>query len=156
MDKALDLNHEARRVPVFEAYRIPSESYAKYWPQIEQALDRIPHIWASHWTKESLFECGMSGRFQVWGFGSPGLINVIIYTQIVEYPASRILQAFLAFGNSIDQAMPVIEATFEKFASIAACDACEVVGRKGWAKKLPGFKESRTIYRREASSHGVH
>ena len=114
--------------PVFEAWRISPESYSQYWPYIDKELDRVPHIWSSHWTKESLYEGGMSGKFQVWGFGAPGAINVIVYTQVAEFPAARILEIFLAFGNSLESALPVMEATFEKFAQVTECRICEIIG----------------------------
>jgi hypothetical protein len=156
MDKTLALAHEPPRCPAFEAWRISPDGYVQYWPEIERALDKVPHIWQTHWTKESLYEGAMSGRFQVWGFGASGLLNVIVFTQVAEFPAARILEIFLAFGNSLDSALPVMEATFEKFAQVTGCQTCEIIGRRGWARKLPRFKEHRTVLRWDVENYGVH
>lgn len=156
MDKALALAQEVKRTVVFEAYRIPPESYMGYWPDIERELDRLPHLWDTHWTKDSLYEGGVGGRFQVWGFGPQNALNVIVFTQIAEYPAARVLQVFLAFGNSLESALPVMEAAFEKFAKVTGCQLCEIIGRKGWARKLPRFKEHRVILQCNVINYGVH
>lgn len=139
----------------FEAVRISPEEYLSYWPYIDRELDCIPEIWSHHWTKESLYEGGMSGRFQVWGFGPPDKVNLIVFTQVAEFPAARILQVFLAFGNSLEDSLELIEATFERFAKEAECQYCEIFGRKGWQKKLPRFKVEQVIMRCRVSDYRV-
>jgi hypothetical protein len=83
----------------FEASRLRKEEIVYYWPWMEVELDRVTHIWCGHWTKEALYELALSERFQVWGFGPKDEIRIFVFTQIIHFPANRILQAFLCFGN---------------------------------------------------------
>jgi hypothetical protein len=140
----------------YEASRLRTEEVVYYWPFIDIELDRVPHIWCGHWTKDSLYELTMNDRFQLWGFGPPDQIRVFVFTQIVHYPANRILQAFLCFGNSLDEALPIIEATFERFAMETECKLFEIMGRKGWERKLRGFKHDYAVMTKVMPSQGVH
>lgn len=142
---------------IVEVVRIGPEAYETWWPDISKQLDTVPQTWNKHWTKEALFEAGMRGVVQVWGFGLPKKINLIVYTQVVEYPASKILQVILAFGNSLDSCLPTLEATFERYAQVMECDRCEVFGRGGWERKLGGrFKRDGVILSCEVKKQGVH
>ena len=66
----------------------------------------------------------------MWGFGPKDEIRIFVFTQIIHFPANRVLQAFLCFGNSLDEALPIIEATFERFAMETECSRLEITGRK--------------------------
>lgn len=140
----------------FEASRLRNEEITYYWPWMEKELDRVPHIWCGHWTKESLYELTLNERFQLWGFGPKDEIRIFVFTQIIHFPANRILQAFLCFGNSLEEALPIIEATFERFAMETQCKLFELVGRKGWEKKLKGFRHDYTVLSKNIELKGVH
>lgn len=156
MLNSVEFESREGREEEFKAFRISPESYIAYWPSIDKELDRVPRIWQDYWTKEYLYEGGAYERFQVWGFGLQEELRVIVFTQITQFPAARYLQIFLAFGNSLDLALPVMEATFETFARHTGCEFCEIVGRKGWARKLPRFKETRILLTCKVSNYGVH
>jgi hypothetical protein len=154
----MDLSEATRVVKPyeFEASRLRNEEIVYYWPWIEVELDRVRHIWCGHWTKGALYELSLEERFQVWGFGPSDQIRVFVFTQIIHYPANRVLQAFLCFGNSLDEALPIIEATFERFAMETGCKVFELSGRKGWERKLKGFKHDYTVLTKVVEPQGVH
>src|SRR5262245_60374989 len=104
-----------------EARRISIEEWNTHWPKISAALDRIPQFWADYWTKESINGAVVQGQWQAWGFGGIGDINIVVLTQIMSFPASRILQMILAFGNDLERLLPLMEATFERFAIETEC-----------------------------------
>ena len=102
MTQTLNLETEVKPSMEFEGGIMTADSLVEFWPKICEQLDRIPLFWETHWTKESLHEAVMAGRYQVWGFGRPGSINVIVFTEVVDYPANRILRIPLIFGNSLE------------------------------------------------------
>lgn len=113
------------------------EKFLRFWPSISVQLDTVPHTWDTYWTKETLREFVLSGRFQCWGIGPDQTATIICFTQIVCYPAGNIMKIFLAFGQGIDEAIPVLLATFEKFAIDNGCKLMEIPdGRGGWEPKL--------------------
>jgi hypothetical protein len=140
----------------YEASRLRTEEILFYWPWIEVELNKIASVWCGHWTKEALREYAINERVQVWGFGPPDQIRIIAFTQLIDFPAGRVIQVFLCFGNSIDEAMPVIEATFERFAMETESKVCEILGRRGWLKKAPGFKEDYVVMSRVVEQQGMH
>jgi hypothetical protein len=121
------------------------EDFNIHWPSIQKELDRNPAIWADYHTKESIHASVMDGSFQAWGFRKKGKIRIILLTRIVEYPAARVLHVMLAFGNSMDDLLSQIEAIMENFAQTTGCEMCEIVGRRGWLKKLKRFRERATV-----------
>jgi hypothetical protein len=140
-----------------ESRRVQPEEWEVHWPHISESLDRIPQHWSDYWTKESIFEQVMRGEWQAWGFGTePDLLNVIVLTQLIDYPAGRVLQIVLAFGNHVEECLPVMEAVLERFAIVAGARWCEICGRTGWERKLPRFRRRGVILRAEVPKIGVH
>jgi hypothetical protein len=127
-----------------------------YWPWIERELDTVSHTWYGHWTKESLRDLALCGQFQVWGFGPPNQIRIVVFTQLIHYPAGIVLQGFLSFGNSLDLALPIMEATFERFALETGCWRCEIVGRKSWGRKIGNLRLDYSVFSRQVEQQGVH
>jgi len=134
-----------------EVHMLVGERFEHYWPQISLQLDFIPQFWATWWTKESIREGVLSGRFQCWGVGDAQQIRVVTFSQIATYPANRIFQVILAFGEGIDEALPALVATYEKFCFDSGCTIAEVTGRPGWSSKLSryGFRQQSAVLTRK-------
>lgn len=132
------------------------EFVVEHWEAMKKELDRIPHTWAPYWTKESMFECLTSGHWQAWGFGPTNVIRVTVFTTIALFPIGPVLQITLAFGNSLDALLPVMEATFERVAAVGNCVRCEIVGRPGWERKLRKFKRIAVVLSRDVEREKVH
>lgn len=157
MAQTLNLEAESKILSKIEGGIIPLVELTEFWPQICYELDKIPFIWETHWTKEALYECVMVGRYQVWGFGEPGFINVMVFTEIVNFPANKILRIPIIFGNSLDQALPMMEAIIlDRYAVEAGCAFCEAVGRVGWERKVPRFKKVASLLRCEIKKRELH
>lgn len=126
--------------------QLSPDRFVLYWPAISAELDSIPHVWGDHWTKEMIHAMTMCGRFQCWACGTNDQVKVVLFTQIGEYPAGKILQSVLAFGTGIDEMIPDIEASLEAFAGHFGCQLMEVTGRPGWEPKLRkrGWRRSAT------------
>lgn len=148
MDKTLNegtLTPEqcARKVTLLEG-----SALLLYWDQIWSDLEKIPHIWSRHWTKESIETSVFAGQMQVWAVGPPGLFNCIVFTTVMVYPAGRILQGVFMFGNDLENSLPILFATFQKFAMFQKCKELEVCGREGWGPTLAefGFKRYQSVF----------
>jgi len=140
---------------LYRAELLTSNVFERHWPNISEQLDTIPHVWEKWWTKDFLHCAPLAGRCQVWGIGDEKL-RIIVYTQIINYPASSIFQIFLAFGNDIERCLPIMDALFEKVAKDSGCGSIEVIGRPGWERKLQGFTRTAVILTRAVQQHGVH
>jgi len=133
---------------------LSGDRFEHHWQSIASELDFIPHVWATWWTKESLREGVLNGRFQCWAAGDESRITVVAFSQIADYPANRIFQVFLAFGQGIDEVAPVLEAVWEQFAAKSGCSIGEVTGRPGWGPRLRklGFRQQSCTFTRSVSN----
>lgn len=129
----------------FDGGTLTPRGFEAQWPHIARVLDSHPEMWEDYHTKESLYNDVMSGALQAWAFSEDEKIRVILFTRLIDYPAGRILQVMLGFGNSIDRLLPQIEATLENFGRTTGCKLCEVIGRDGWAKKLSHRFKKRAV-----------
>jgi hypothetical protein len=118
---------------------LSNEKFEHYWPYIEGQLDRVPHIWSYWWTKESIKEFTLMGRFQCWTVGDKDEVVGVVFSQIIHYPAASILQVFLAFGLGMVETVGVIDATLSRFGAANGCDWAEITGRPGWEPRLREF-----------------
>lgn len=127
--------------------RFTPERFMHFWPHIWKELSLIPHIWDRWWTKESIYDLTVSGRFQCWGVGSAHTIHAVAFTEIAVYPASTVFRIFMAFGEGFEEYIPILEASYEKFAVDAGCTHAEVVGRSGWKKPMKelGFEQVNIV-----------
>jgi hypothetical protein len=124
------------------------EVYERYWPFIDEQLNNVPHIWAPYFTKEYLRWAPLERECFVWGTGTESEMRLVVYGRIVEYPAARMLQVFLALGNDLDNCLPSLIGSMEKLGHMTECEECEVIGRLGWERKLPGFERSAIVLRK--------
>lgn len=146
----MDLGQGTRDSPPHE-YRtelMAPEVYEQYWPFVSEQLDYVPGVWAPYFTKEYLRYCVAEKECFVWGTGTPEELRLVVWGRIVQFPASRILQVFLAMGNDLENCLPSLEAAMERLANGAECEWCEVLGRLGWEKRLKGFERSAVVLRK--------
>jgi len=119
-----------------EAHLLTTTQFEHYWPAISQDMDKVRHVWEIWWTKEALYETVMGGYINVWAVGSREKIHLILFTQIVHYPANAILKVVLLVGNSLEEYYDIAEATIEKFALDRGCKFMETCAREGFRKRI--------------------
>lgn len=120
-----------------------------YWPQIVGLLKSLPHTWRIY-TVDSLHNRILAGDIQVWVVGKED-IRQVVFTQIANYPATRILEIIWGAGTGfIEEAIPALDATLERFAALQECDEIAIIGRRGWVKPLRklGFSETSVVLSR--------
>tara|TARA_Y100001951_G_C11292491_1_gene273200 strand:+ start:2113 stop:2514 length:402 start_codon:yes stop_codon:yes gene_type:complete len=126
--------------------RVPSEDVDRIWSQIapllEKALDETYSI------KDILY--GLSNnRMQLFISWNNNKVESAVVTEIAQYPQSKVLRYFLAGGNNLDNWLERIQEIIEKFAKQQNCTHLEVAGRKGWVRKLKGYKIKAYLLKKE-------
>ena len=126
--------------------RVPSEDIMFVWKQVspllEKALDETYSI------KDILYGI-VNDRMQLFISWNNNTVESAVVTEIAQYPQSKVLRYFLAGGNNLDNWLERIQETIEKFAKKQKCTHLEVAGRKGWVRKLKGFKMKAIILSKE-------
>lgn len=141
-----------------EVELLTADKFVVYWPMIEKELDRVPHIWDTWWTKDTLYDAATHGRFQVWAVGPEDQVRLVLFTQVAWYPANRILQSVCMLGNSFDECAPVLEAALTRYAIAHECAFMEVTGRPGLERALApyGMRRCGVVLSKPVAIHGVH
>lgn len=128
--------------------RLRGDLFDKWWPQITEQLDTIPHTWERWWTKESMYHAIQQGWSQCWAACKNESIELVVITSILEYPSNnKILVTNLTFGRNLDEHIHLVEATLENFAREMECMGHEVRGRRGWEPRLKrlGFEFQQIV-----------
>lgn len=136
---------EALNLPIYRTQLMEAETYSRFWPVISAELDKVPHIWQDYYTKQYLRDVFEHKELMVWMVATGDTVRLVIYGRFLTTPQGLGLQFVLAFGRDLKVCLPSMVATFEKIANDMKCDFCEVIGRPGWEKMLPGFKRRAVV-----------
>lgn len=138
--------------------RISPEWWSANLTHINAQLETVRHLWEDYYTKDFITDMVLQQSWQAWAFEKQkGAVNIVVLTQIVQYPVSTVLQGVLVFGNSMEECLPMMEATLERFAQVTGCDFCEILqARVGWERKLPRFKKVGISLKCRVPKEGMH
>ena len=118
--------------------QVPSEDLHIIWDQVEpfikKALDDT-------YRPQDILDGLILNKFQLFISYENKKVESAVITEVVDYPRKRILRYVLAGGNNMSNWLESIQKTIERFAINNHCQAVEVAGRKGWLRKLQGFKQ---------------
>jgi len=126
--------------------RVPSEDVEFIWSQVapllEKALDETYSI------KDILYGLA-NDRMQLFISWNNNRVESAVVTEIAQYPQSKVLRYFLAGGTNLENWLERIQKVIEKFAKKENCTHLEVAGRKGWVRKLKGFRVKAYLLNKE-------
>jgi len=146
---AYDVSEGLAVPPKYTMSLFTVEEFCRFWPQIEEMLDSVPHTWR-HWTKDELYASAMSGKLQAWGIGPPHVVIMVFLTSIHVFPAMRVFSVLWAAGSFEDEMAPLLDATFDDYAKLNNCAEIEVRGRLGWKPHLKkaGYRHEADVWTR--------
>lgn len=126
--------------------RVPSEDVEFIWSQIkpllEKALDET-------YTIDDIYKGLIEDRMQLFISWNNNKVESAVVTEIAQYPQSKVLRYFLAGGVNLENWLERIQKVIEKFAKKENCTHLEVAGRKGWVRKLKGFRVKAYLLNKE-------
>jgi hypothetical protein len=85
-------------------------------------------------------------KMQLWGIHD-GELKAVMVTEIIIYPRMKRLRVVLNGGVLIDTWLDVVMDTLDRFKEAHGCKDIEILGRRGWVKKLAkyGYREYQTV-----------
>lgn len=125
-----------------EVFTIPSHMVDDYWPALEPHLERFERETQTT-TAENLRVELLGATMQCWGLKTGNDIDGVVLTQVYRTARGDICCIYAAAGTEqIKGDIKKLFAEIEKFARELGCVALEIIGRKGWQRVLPGFKQT--------------
>jgi hypothetical protein len=103
-------------------------SFSASWDKARRILAPAIEHGGTHDEKDVL-DAVASGAAQLWMRGDSAAV-----TEIVSYPRVKACRVWLAAGNLED--IREIERQVEAWAKELGCSRLEIIGRKGWLRKL--------------------
>lgn len=85
------------------------------------------------------------GRMQLWVATEGDRVVAAVVSSVEDYPRKRALELHFCGGDSVDEWLPQIMELLERFGRAQGCDLVTIVGRRGWAKKLPDYETTDAI-----------
>ena len=126
--------------------RVPKEDLKLIWneikPFIEKALDET-------YLSKDILDGILEDRMQLFISWNNKKVESAVVTEIASYPQTKVLRYFLAGGTNLNNWLERIQILIEKFAIKENCTHIEVAGRKGWVRKLKGYKIKAYLLNKE-------
>lgn len=128
------------------------------WQDVLPMLIKALEYADGKYTLRSIFDALITKNMQLWiAVTQKNEIKAFAITEIVNYPGKRVLLILFAGGEEVDTWLDKIE-YLQNFAHFNDCQAVEIYGREGWAKKLlpHNYVKIHSVYRYEIgkSKHG--
>lgn len=122
------------------------------WPVVKPMLQRAIEYNQGDFDTNYVLSRLMDSTMQLFvGYDTKDIIYAAV-TEILPYQKLRALRIVLMGGKDIDSWVDT--KIFERFALSQACERIEIVGRKGWIKKLKsrGYKQTHYIVTKEVTN----
>ena len=123
------------------------------WPQvlglIEQALSKGD---GGHSSDDVKTAC-KSGEAQLWCGVGPAGLEMVAVTEIRKQPRIKTMRVWLLAGSDAPGWIVDRLSAIEEWARNAGCSRLDMLGRKGWLRRLPGWSHSHVVMSKEIA-HG--
>lgn len=119
------------------------------WPVVLPMLQRAIDLNDGDFDGNHVFERLMEDTMQLFiGYNTDDIIYAAV-TELIPYQHNKALRIVLMGGKKINSWVDT--KTFETFGKLEGCNRIEIVGRKGWVKKLisRGYKQTHYIVTKE-------
>jgi hypothetical protein len=86
------------------------------------------------------------GRSLLWVLENKGQVVGCVTTKVLQHPNYRVGLIHLCGGKEVDGWVQLTLKQIEQWARDKQCHSIEIIGRKGWEKKLTGYTSDRVVY----------
>lgn len=114
------------------------EEFERLKPQIEAALSYN----AGTQTLQQVYDAIENGNMQLWP-----LQNSVLVTEVVKMPNNTLINIVLG-GGDLDE-IKIGVAFVEQMAKDIGAGGITIIGRKGWKKIFPEYREQFTVLLKE-------
>jgi len=134
---------------MLEEVKVKVEDIDLVWPVVLPMLQRAIDFNDGDFDGNHVFERLMEDTMQLFiGYNTDDIIYAAV-TELIPYQHNKALRIVLMGGKQINSWVDT--KIFEKFGKLEGCNRIEIVGRKGWVKKLEsrGYKQTHYIVTKE-------
>lgn len=121
-----------------------------FWQEVEPFINKALEYNHGEFTTEDIYGWLKNQKMQLWVVHENG-IQAAAVTEVVIYPRKKIVRILALAGNGFDEWSDDLQALFEFWGKKLDADGIEIIGRRGWIKKLEkyGYSEAHTVLKKE-------
>lgn len=130
---------------------VPPEQVFPIWKDVRGWLEPAVETSGGRWTMEHLCASLAMGQTSLWIAFDDEKIHGVLTTEVVQYPAKRMLAMHFLGGEDFDAWYGEMLRSITRYAAEGGCDGIEGVARFGFWKWLQedGFEKSSAFYEKE-------
>lgn len=127
-------------------FTLQSSEIPLYWSEIEPLLARIA---GADFTLDGMREELEGARAQLWGYCEAEKIRAIWVTRIDETAEGRRGLIWAAAGNGLAAGLRMLREHTEPWLMAMGCTSVQIIGRRGWMRLLPEYREAGVVLVRD-------
>lgn len=118
------------------------------WEQVEGFFRTFAELSKNEVTVAELLHQVLEGRRQCWAVWREGVIIACALTEIVGQPTKAVQITFAAGKDRHDWRDAMVR-EIEAWGQSHGVVRCRIIGRKGWAREMPHYREISRVIERE-------
>ena len=127
---------------------VPPQNVQVIWGQVEPLLMKAIIYDDFSYDGRNLLDGVLNKDMQLW-ISWTDKVESAVLTQIIDYPKFKVCRWFLAGGSHLHLWMDEMTHQVETWAKQNNCKRIELVGRKGWIKKLKDYEAKHIVMTKE-------
>jgi len=127
---------------------VPPKNVHIIWGQVEPLLLKAVMYDDFSYNGQNLLDGILQKDMQLW-ISWTHKVESAVLTQIIEYPKFKVCRWFLAGGSNMKKWLDQMTSQVEDWAKENNCKRIELVGRKGWIKKLKDYEAKHIVMTKE-------
>lgn len=132
------MDTRATEAPKSSPTSLSADAWVRCRKYIEDALE---YANGSH-TIQDVMLAVSEGKAQFFPLDKSAIV-----TEIVDYPQKAMCRIWLA-GGDLDELVEA-EVAIATWAKALGCDGMEIIGRRGWSRKLENYQQSAVVLMRD-------
>ena len=127
---------------------VPPQNAIAIWEQVEPLLLKGIMYDDNSYSGKNLLDAILKKEMQLW-ISWKDKVESAVLTQIIEYPQFKVCRWFLAGGSNLHSWLDDLTRQVETWAVANNIKRIELVGRKGWLKKLKDYEAKHIVMTKE-------
>ena len=125
-----------------------SEQVDNLWPEYAHHLERLERKGLI--LAEAVRADLKAADKQLWGYQHEGRVLGIAITSVIDTPRGKAVEVYGAAGTeSVHGQIDQIMAEIERWAAALGCTRVRILGRKGWLRRLHGYRQTGIIIEKD-------
>jgi hypothetical protein len=114
------------------------------WPALEPHIARVC-AFGGEWRPETVLRRCAEQSAQLWAVYDEARPIAAAVTEVIDKDLRRDCNIWLCAGSYSEQARDCLLREIEDWARRVGCERIQLVGRRGWEKKMPAYRRTRVI-----------